>query len=363
MKMFRKGLKGVVAVETKVASVDGEKGRLTYRGYDVGELTKTLTFEEAASLLWYGELPTDREVKKCIQKIKDNRALSPLQWEVLQALPRDMSLMDVIRTLISLEGDQTYSGPPTVEQAIKLTAVIPTIIAHRTRLLANKDVVHPELQLSHVENYLYMLTGKKPLIAHVQALETYMILTMEHGMNASTFAARVTASTESDIVSSIVTAIGTMKGPLHGGAPTGVIALLEELKVSNDRKKTIKHKILSGEKLMGFGHRVYKTVDPRAEALKEKLLSMQVEDSWLHFAIEVEKEVVTILAELKPDRKLYTNVEFYATAIMRALSMDPTLFTPTFTAARMVGWTAHILEQAEDNVIFRPQSTYVGSEK
>lgn len=180
-------------------------------------------------------------------------------------------------------------------------------------------------------------------------------------MNASTFAARVTASTESDIVSAVTSAIGTMKGPLHGGAPSGVIELLNRIALVGDAEKVIRDKLAKGEKLMGFGHRVYRTHDPRSISLKAKLLELGGQDQWLDLAVKVEETAVKLLEELKPGRSLYTNVEFYAAAIMKAINMDSELFTPTFTASRMVGWTAHILEQAENNTIFRPQSKYIGT--
>jgi citrate synthase len=206
-----------------------------------------------------------------------------------------------------------------------------------------------------------MLDGDKARPEHIRALETYMILTMEHGMNASTFSARVTASTESDLVSAVTSAVGTMKGPLHGGAPSEVLLLLNELKEVKEKHSYLRDKILAGEKLMGFGHRVYKTHDPRSIALKETLLRLVGKDEWLDLALEVESAAVEVLKELKPGRGLYTNVEFYAAAIMKAINFDGSLFTPTFTASRMVGWTAHVLEQAEDNMIYRPMSRYVGN--
>jgi citrate synthase len=238
--------------------------------------------------------------------------------------------------------------------------MIPTIISYRKRAIDNKPYVEPHRELSHVENYLNMLNGELPSKAQVTALETYMILTMEHGMNASTFSARVTASTESDLVSSITSAIGTMKGPLHGGAPSEVILLLDEISQTGNAEEVIASKLNKGEKIMGFGHRVYKTVDPRAISLKSTLLNQIGEDGWLDLALRVEDTAVRLLEERKPGRALYTNVEFYAAAIMKAVSMEPELFTPTFTASRIVGWTAHVLEQASNNTIYRPQSKYIG---
>lgn len=359
--MEHKGLKGIVAAETRISHIDGEKGHLIYRGYDAKELAGNYAFEEVAYLLWYGHMPNKEELLWLKEELRKNRFLSEEMKTIITLLPSSMDLMSVLRTAISAEsGYGEYHFPPTISQAIKLTALIPTIIAFRKRTLEGVEDVSPRSDLTHVENYLYMLTGEVPQFAHAQALETYLILTLEHGMNASTFSARVTASTESDIVSAVTSAIGTMKGPLHGGAPSGVIELLDEISLANNAEKVIKDKLTRGEKLMGFGHRVYKTHDPRAVSLKAKLKELGGQDDWLDLAMNVENIAITVLEEFKPGRSLYTNVEFYAAAIMKALNLDPELFTPTFTASRIVGWTAHVLEQADGNTIYRPASRYVG---
>lgn len=359
--MIHYGLKGVVAAETSISHVDGDKGQLVYRGYNIGFITKRYSFEETAYLLWYGKFPNERQLIDLKKKFILYRELPSYIIEIIKKLPIEMDLMSVLRTVISAVGTESFGWKPTIEQAIQLTAMIPTIIAYRKRILEGKDIIYPSQELDHVPNYLYMLSGKLPNPAHVSALKTYMILTMEHGMNASTFSARVTASTESDLVSAITSAIGTMKGPLHGGAPSGVIRLLDEIVKRGNPEEVIREKLKRGERLMGFGHRVYKTTDPRSIALKENLLEFTGEDEWLDLAIRVEELGVKILDEVKPGRKLYTNVEFYAAAIMKAIQLESELFTPTFTASRIVGWSAHVLEQAENNVIFRPQSKYIGS--
>lgn len=358
--MMQKGLKGIVAAETAISHIDGTEGKLIYRGYEIGDLTSRFSFEEVAHLLWFGKLPNDEQLQNLKSELIRNRELPLHIKNILDHLPKDMNLMSVIRTAISSEGVSSYGWKPTVSQAIRLTSLVPTVICYWTRLLNGKPFVEASTELSHVENYLYMLTGDIPSKAHTLALETYMILTLEHGMNASTFSARVTASTESDMVSAATSAIGTMKGPLHGGAPSAVIDLLDEIRKAGSAEQVIRGKLENGEKLMGFGHRVYKTHDPRAVALKGKLLELVGEDEWLDLALEVEKTAITLLQEYKPGRALYTNVEFYAAAIMKAIELNPALFTPTFTASRMVGWTAHILEQSEDNTIYRPQSVYTG---
>jgi citrate synthase len=358
--MYQQGLKGIVAAQTKISHIDGEEGILIYRGKEISEIAERLSFEETAYLLWHGVLPSVSELKELKAQLHENRSLSQSMKDVINSLPEKMDMMSVLRTAVSTEGASTYSWKPTIDQAIRLTAVIPTIIAYRNSQLEQKPFTEPDNELSHAANYLFMLTGKTPSNAVVKALESYMILTLEHGMNASAFSARVTASTESDLVSAITSAIGTMKGPLHGGAPSGVIDLLNEIGTPERAESVIREKLNKGEKLMGFGHRVYKTHDPRAIALRKKLLESSGADSSLDLALQVETKAIEILKELKPGRSLYTNVEFYAAAIMKSIDLKSELFTPTFTASRVVGWTAHVLEQAENNVIFRPQSEYIG---
>jgi citrate synthase len=362
--MIQKGLKGIVAAETLISHIDGENGQLFYRGYEIKEITKRFSFEEIAYLLWFGNIPGEEQVKVLKDQLKKNRDLPENMKMIMDQFPTNMDFMSVIRTAVSAEGGNAdYGWKPTISQAIRLTALVPTIIAYRKRQLEGQPFVPPRNDLDHVANYLYMLNGEVPLPTHVEALEKYMILTLEHGMNASTFAARVTASTESDLVSAVTSAIGTMKGPLHGGAPSGVIELLDEIALDGDAEKVMNEKLTRGEKLMGFGHRVYKTRDPRAISLKAKIQELVGEDPWLDLAINVENTAVTLLEKHKPGRSLFTNVEFYAAAIMKAINMDAELFTPTFTASRMVGWTAHVLEQAENNTLYRPQSKYIGTFK
>ncbi|MFZ7942990.1 citrate synthase/methylcitrate synthase [Neobacillus sp. 19] len=362
--MIQKGLKGIVATETSISHIDGENGELYYRGFGIRDIAGGYSFEEAAYLLWFGYYPDASQLALLKEQLKANRELPVCVKEIIDRLPLNMDLMSVIRTALSAEGGNgEYGWKPKVSQAIRLTALVPTVIAYRKCQLDGNNFCPPLHDLDHVENYLFMLNGKVPIAAHTEALEAYMILTLEHGMNASTFSARVTASSESDMVSAITSAVGTMKGPLHGGAPSGVIELMDEIALVGDAEAVIREKILQGEKLMGFGHRVYKTHDPRAMALKTKLLKLAGEDEWLDLAMTVEDTAVKILAELKPGRSLYTNVEFYAASIMKAINMDTELFTPTFTASRIVGWTAHVLEQAENNTIYRPQAKYIGTFK
>lgn len=353
--MIHYGLKGVTAAETRISFIDGAEGKLIYRGYDISEVSQR-TFEEAAYLLWYGEWPDMDQLLILKGKLQRCRELPGHVTSLLRSLPREMDLMSVLRTAVSALG----AAPPSIEEAIRLTAVVPVMIACRKAWMDNRVLPDPVNHLDHAEHFLYMLFGSMPTETQRRALETYMILTMEHGMNASAFSARVTASTLSDIHSAVTSAIGTMKGPLHGGAPSEVLSFLAEAAESSDIEELIRQKVYRGERLMGFGHRVYKTRDPRAEALKAVLLSEPGDDEWLNLSLKVEEASINILSELKPGRALYTNVEFYAAAIMKSMNMKADLFTPVFTAARMTGWTAHILEQTDNNTLFRPDAKYVG---
>lgn len=360
MNVKNQGLAGVVTADTAISLVDGERGRLIYRGYDIRELSLHYEFEDIAYLLWEGVLPEKEEKNVLKAEFKKQRKLSSEMIKIIQLLPVNIPMMSVIRTCISFLGDATFNWPPTAAQAVKLTAAVPVIIATRYRWLKEGRIIEPKDTLGHTANYLYMLHGMVPIESHIRAMNAYLILTMEHGMNASTFASRVIASTESDMVSAITGAVGAMKGPLHGGAPSEVTKMLSDIERKSNVESWLRRQLEQGNKLMGFGHRVYKTQDPRAEALKEITSSLVEEDAWLELAHEVEEKAIQLLEEYKPGRKLYTNVEFYAAAVLRAVQMPDELFTATFTSSRIVGWSANVLEQAENNRIYRPQAHYTG---
>ncbi|MEW9701589.1 citrate/2-methylcitrate synthase [Paenibacillus sp. SI8] len=357
------GLEGIVAAETELSLVDGEKGLLIYRGHEAKELALRASFEEAAYLLWTGELPSERELQNFCAKWKGCRELPVELTAILDLLPAECDMMNVLRTAVSASGAAdriSRSWPPQSEAALRYSALLPTIIAYRYRKSLGLPPLEPHPDLDHVANYLYMLTGTVPQPAHVKALTVYFILAMEHGMNASTFAGRVVLSTQSDIASALCASIGAMKGPLHGGAPSEVVHMLDEIGTKEHAEQWLRRQLEAGERLMGFGHRIYKTLDPRAEALRTITTELSSEDPWFQLAIHVEKTAVDLLQAFKPGRKLYTNVEFYAASVLRAVAMPKPLFTPTFTVSRIIGWTAHLLEQASCNRIFRPQSVYVG---
>jgi citrate synthase len=361
MKTKVTGLEGVIVAETEIGYVNGVDGQLIYRGHRVQELAMFHTFEETAYLLWFGVLPDNSQLIGFKRRLVNYRRLTPELQKLLDAMPKETSLMSVMMSIVASLSGSSQEWPPTMEQAMHMTALLPTIIAYRYHAVTGSQWLEGADHTDHVAYYLHLLFGRPAEAAHIRAMNAYMILAMEHGLNASTFTARVVSSTESDLYSSVAAAIGAMKGPLHGGAPSGVIRLLEEIGSTELAETYLRSLLDRGERLMGFGHRVYKTQDPRAEALREVTTSLSGDDPWFDLARHVEETAIRLLAEYKPGRKLYTNVEFYAAAVMRAVQMPPALFTPTFTAARIVGWTSHVLEQSRNNRIFRPQSTYIGN--
>ncbi|HEY7357701.1 MAG TPA: citrate synthase/methylcitrate synthase [Ktedonobacterales bacterium] len=361
--MTGKGLEGVVAATTALSLVDGTAGRLVYCGYEIGDLVANATFEETAYLLWHGRLPNASELADLRRQMAGQRALPERVLRVIHQHDRSAEPMDVLRTAVSALGSTgDFAAPPSIEQAISLTAKIPTILAafqHHRRgesLIASRD------DLGHTANYLYLLSGAEPAPSQVRALDAYLLLTADHGMNASTFTARVIASTLSDLVSSITGAIGALKGPLHGGAPAKVAEMLEAIGTKEQAEPWLRHELEQDHRIMGFGHRVYKTDDPRSVALRKLAgeLASAKDAEWLALAYHVEDVTLRLLEEYKPGHKIYTNVEFYAAAVLRGVGLPADFYTPTFAASRTAGWTAHILEQVSDNRLIRPAAEYVG---
>ncbi|GMA50582.1 citrate synthase 1 [Alicyclobacillus contaminans] len=353
------GLEHVVAAQTDLSLVDGTAGRLVYRGHFAQDLAQTRSFEEVAHLLWAGRLPNPAERAALVDELRSQLSLPEYVKHIIQALPPEQSMMDVLRTAISALG-AAAAWPPTLADAKRLTAAMPSIIAHRQAFLEHRAPVTPHPDLGYAANYLYMLSGEVPSPEKARALEAYLIITMEHGMNASTFAARVVTSTQSDMASALAAALGAMKGPLHGGAPAEVMSMLEEIGTAENAEPWLRQALERGERLMGFGHRVYKTRDPRAVALRSVVQGMRDEDPLFNLSVVVEDTAIRLLNEYKPGRQLYSNVEYWAAAILRTVNMPKPLYTPTFSVSRAVGWTAHILEQAAGNRLIRPQSEYVG---
>jgi citrate synthase len=350
---YSPGLKGVLAGETELASVDGENGRLLYRGYPIGELVERGTYAQVAELLWTGDWVADAHL-----------ACAPLPAAVvanLRTLPAASNAMDALRTAVSAWGAVTGSlWPPTIEQARALTALAPSALAAFGRLRDGLDPIDPDPSLGLAEGFLYQLRGERPDPASARALDAYLIVGAEHGFNASTFAARVIISTHSDIASAVAGAIGALKGPWHGGAPAEVVDQLHEMGSIDQAEAWIRATLDRGERLMGFGHRVYRAYDPRAAALRAVAESQAGMADWLDKAVAVEEIALRVLAEFKPDYAIKTNVEYYAAAVLQGVGLPPNLFPATFALARHAGWTAHCLEQARANVLIRPDVRYVG---
>ncbi|HEY7347452.1 MAG TPA: citrate/2-methylcitrate synthase [Ktedonobacterales bacterium] len=361
--MTGKGLEGVVAATTSLSLVDGTAGRLMYRGYDIGDLAARATFEEVAHLLWYGRIPNASELAQLRAQMAGQRTLPERVITIIQQHQETADPMDMLRTAVSALGSMDdFAAPPSVEQAISLTAKIPTILAAFQRHREGEPIIASRDDLGHTANYLYLLSGKEPTPSQVRALDAYLVLTADHGMNASTFTARVIASTLSDLVSSVTGAIGALKGPLHGGAPAKVAEMLEAIGTEEQVEPWLRQELEQEHRIMGFGHRVYKTEDPRAVALRKLAgdLAGEKDAQWLALAHHVEDVALRLLEEYKPGHRLYTNVEFYAAAVLRGVGLPADFYTPTFAASRAVGWTAHVLEQVSDNRLIRPAAEYVG---
>ncbi|HET7339672.1 MAG TPA: citrate/2-methylcitrate synthase [Candidatus Dormibacteraeota bacterium] len=354
------GLEGVVASQTAISMVDGENGRLVYQGYVIADLAQEMSFEEVAFLLWEGRLPNRAELDALSLELTNHRTLTDAATLALDALPMDTDPMDVLRSVVSVQGVEHKLAKPTVPLAIHATASFPSILATFFRRQNGLEPIKPRADLGHAANYLYTMNGKEASPEVVRALDTYLVLLADHGMNASTFTARVIASTESDLTSALVGAIGALKGPAHGGAPSAVLDQLEMIGEANDAEKHMREMRKRKEKFMGFGHRVYRVYDPRAKILKE--MCRQMNPKFYELAERVEEIALRILHEEHPERPQSTNVEFYSAGVLQAIGLPREYFTPTFASARVAGWSAHVLEQAGHNRIIRPQSEYIGPE-
>jgi citrate synthase len=355
------GLEGVVAAQTRLSSVDGEAGELIIAGFRVEELASRASFEETVYLLWRDALPDPGQLVAFREGLAGWRALPRAALDLLRAAAAERApVMDALR----MAAGTTSLEVAAESQAEALVARLPTIVAAYWRLLNGEEPVAPAGALGHAANYLYMLTGEEPGGEAVRALETYLNAVVDHGMNASTFAARVIVSTRSDVVSAIVGAIGALKGPLHGGAPGPALDVVFEIGSAGRAEAVLREKLERGERLMGFGHRIYRVRDPRADVLAaaaERLYATAGDGDLYELALEVEKTALGLLAEHRPGRNLQTNVEFYTALLLHGLGLPAQLFTPTFAVSRVAGWTAHCLEQQALDRIIRPQSAYVGS--
>jgi citrate synthase len=350
---FSPGLEGVLAGETSIALVDGANGRLLYRGYPIGELVRRGSYAQVAELLWTGQWPASAHL-----------AASPLDERVLASLrnlPDGAHPMDALRTAVSTWGATQRPGwPADVEQARAITTVAPSALAAFVRIRQGQEPIEPDPELSLAAGFLYQINGERPDPAAARALDAYFIVAAEHGFNASTFTARVITSTRSDIASAVCGAIGAMKGPLHGGAPAEVVSQLHEIGSPEHAERWIDEALDRGERLMGFGHRVYRAYDPRAAALREVAEGLGSMAEWLKLAVAVEDIALRKLAERHPDRVLKTNVEYYTAAVLQGVGLPPDVFPATFALARHAGWTAHVLEQIEAARLIRPDVRYIG---
>jgi citrate synthase len=355
--MAGSGLEGVVAATTRLSHVDGERGELVIAGFQLERLAEYATFEETTWLLWHGALPSAAQLAAFRGALTHARAIPDATLTLLRdCARRRLDAMDALRmatgTLSLLSDDAT-----------DIVARVPTIVASYARLRRGGSPLAPRPDLGHAANFLYMLSGEVPDPERTRALETYLNTVVDHGLNASTFTARVITSTGSDLVSAVVGALGALKGPLHGGAPGPALDMVFEIGDASRAEAFLRRKLEAGEKLMGFGHRVYKVRDPRADVLAraaERLFTRAGDMSLYALARAVEAEALRLLEEYKPGRRLQTNVEFYTALLLHGLGLDADLFTPTFAVSRASGWIAHAFEQRAANRIIRPQSEYVG---
>jgi citrate synthase len=357
--LVAKGLAGVVVDTSSICRIDGDAGRLIYRGYDIHDLASGLSFEEVAHLLWKADLPRNDQLLDLKKQLSQERPISASLKNTIRNLPSSADALDVVRTVISTMGTARPLKKPDLSDAISITAKIPTINAAFDRLRHGQEPLEPLPELGHAANYLYMLTGREPDPVKVDALNKYLILLADHGMNSSTFTARIVASTMSDMISAVTAAVCALKGPLHGGAPAPVLRMLQDIGKPERAESWMREKIRAGERLMGFGHRIYRTTDPRAEILRS-IASKTADKSFYALATSVEETGIRVLQEHRPERKLYTNVEYYSAVVMDSVGLPPDLFTASFAASRTVGWTANVLEQAENNRLIRPEIEYTG---
>ncbi len=365
-----RGLDGVVAAQTRLSHVDGQAGELIIGGYQLKELAGRVSFEEAAHLLWRGALPARDELATLRREIAGLRALPEAAMRVVRAAakapPIDALRMVCATLSLDLPHPDDISLAADLHAAKLLTARFPTVVAAHARLSAGQEPITPRTDLPLAANFLYMVHGKEPDPIAARAIDTYWVTVIDHGMNASTFAARVIASTRSDMVSAVTGAIGALKGPLHGGAPGPVLDMLKDIKSADRAEPWVRNELAAGRRIMGFGHRVYKVRDPRADVLSTVANEMgraggALENRKLFdLARAAEQTILKVLDEVKPGRNLRTNVEFFTALVLQALGLEPRSFVATFACGRVAGWCAHVIEQHAEDHLIRPQSEYVG---
>lgn len=362
-KMKSRGLEGVVALDTALCDINGTAGELIYVGYDIDDLAHNTTFEEVAYLLWHLELPTQEQLDALNAKLVSYREVPEAVYAILRAAPQDANPMAVLQTAVAALGIyapdvESTNWEENYDRSLKLTAQIPTIIAAFDRIRKGKEPVAPLQEGNTAFNFLYMINGERPGPAAVKIFDAALTLHAEHGLNASTFTARVVGSTLSDIYSSTAAAIGALKGPLHGGANIEVMKMLMDIDAQGtDPAEWVKGRLARKEKVMGFGHRVYKTFDPRAAILRETSEDLANErpdqKKWYDMSVQ-------IMDTVKREKNIDPNVDFFSASVYYMLGIDTDLYTPIFALARITGWTAHLLEQWKDNRLIRPDADYVG---
>lgn len=363
-----RGLEGVVVGSTQLSNVEGQIGRLTYRGYDIDDLAPNATFEEIVHLLLYGNLPNRHQLEVLKRELGSSRALPEPLLAAMQNVPKTAWPMEVLRTIVSGLGlfslvNAQGEHRSDVHTAIELIAKTPTIVAAWDRIRRELEPVSPRTDLSQAGNFLYMRTGKVPHAIEEDALDTYLVLLADHSYNASTFAARVAASTRADIYGSVTAALATLQGDLHGGAATAAFRTLSEVKSPENAEPYVRAILDRGQRIMGMGHREYKVRDPRArhlEAMAKELAAHIGGDRWYETAHAIEEASRKVLQERKPGNTIYANVDFYTAPVLADLGIPGDEFTCLFACGRIAGWTAHILEQLADNRLIRPQATYEG---
>ena len=352
----------MVIGESEVSWVGGTTGDLVYRGFDVRTLVPGVPYESIVHLLLYGDPPAVDPSPVVDEALKSHRNPPAAAERVVDALPTNLPPLEALRTILSALGDGSYDYPPTLDEGFRLIAQTPVLLARFVRRALGEPPVPPRPELGHAANYLWMLTGSEATPERVRALEGYLCLLADHGMNASTFALRVAVSTQSDLISAATAALATLKGPLHGGAPSRVSEMLDAIGTPERAAGWIAERLAEKQRLFGFGHRAYKTEDPRGVVLHQIARSV-ADPARFELAERVEQAALDALRRARPEARLFTNVEYYSALVLEAVGLPREMFTPTFAVARTTGWTAHALEQAADNRLIRPEVAYVGPAK
>lgn len=372
---IKRGLEGVIFTETNLSAIDGEAGKLAYCGFDIKDLAGHANYEETSFLLWYQRLPAEPELQMLSHWLRANRRLPKTVWGIMHSLPEQATPMEALRTVASTLSMfdraciHAEEGGSSLCRSVSLTAKLPTIVASFDRLRRDRPPVEPRPDLGHAANFLYMLDGKEPDAVSANALEIYFVLLADHGMNASTFSARVTASTLADVYSAVVSALGTLKGPLHGGASQKSMEQLLEIEAldpEGDLRRNVdtwfEQQVAAESRIFGFGHRVYKVEDPRATILRklaQDVAGQTGNSRWYDMAARLEERVLS--HPYFQQRRIFTNVDFYTAPLLYALDLPVDLFIPMFAIARIAGWTAHVLEQQQNNRLIRPRAYFAGT--